>query len=334
MLLGVVRNPFARGGRAASSQRRARFASLVGEYGEVVDTRSLEELRAAVMRLAPRATHFVSDGGDGALHWLLNEVRSALGDRDLANGPVFVPTPGGTIHFVARKVGTRGSSEAILRALAQAAAANRPPAERRLDSLHIQGAHHDGSAFDRVGFALAAGGVGLRFFDKYDEEPRPGPLAIARVISRSVAGLALDKAGLGSREHARRAALLFEPTRARVVIDGEKLPYRTHGAIHAGAFDMNLGGVLRVFPLARQPGVLHFQAGAISPVAMIASLPALASGGAIRAPGLRDVAGHCMRVEAEGDERLALVIDGERFPGLRWIEVRPGPRIRVACIRA
>jgi hypothetical protein len=52
---------------------------------------------------------------------------------------------------------------------------------------------------------------------------------------------------------------LFRPTRAKVIIDGEDVATRMHTALHAGAFDVNLGGVLRVFPQAREPGVLQFQ---------------------------------------------------------------------------
>lgn len=334
MYLGVVLNPLARKNRSAMAERLARIERVVGPWGEVVQTDSLAALRPAVERLAPRVTHFVSDGGDGALHWLLNEVRAVLGgDENAARWPAFVPTNGGTIDFVAHKAGVRGRSEAILRVLSGAAAAKRPPPEVRLDSMRLTGVHADGAPFDRIGFALAAGGVGLRFFDKYYEDPSPSPMTIVRVISRTVTDFALEKAGKRPNGRASWAAHLFRPTTARVVIDGEELPYHTHGGIHAAAFDVNLGGVLRVFPLAKQPGVLHFQAGDISPAGMITNLPALVAGGAIRAPGLRDTAGTCMEIEAEGDELLAPVIDGERFTSLRRLEVRPGPTIRVAVVR-
>jgi len=67
----------------------------------------------------------------------------------------------------------------------------------------------------------------------------------------------------------------------RVTIDGEEVPGRTHGAIHAGSIDISLGGVFRVFPLAHDDGALHFQAGEIVPKEMIFALPSLARGGAI-----------------------------------------------------
>lgn len=336
MYLGVVLNPLARKNRSVSPDRYARIERIVGPWGEVVRTESLAALRPAVERLLPRVTHLVSDGGDGALHWLLNEVRAVSGgDASAASWPRFVPTNGGTIDFVAHKAGVRGRSEAILRVLVGAAATRRPPPEVALDTLLLEGERADGARFDRLGFALAAGGVGQRFFDKYYEDPNPSPLTIMRVIGRTVGDFALERAGRRSNGRPSYAAHLFRSTRARVVIDGEELPMRQHAALHAGAFDVNLGGVIRVFPLARERGALHFQAGEISPLRMIGSLPALARGGAIRAPHLRDTSGSCMEIEALDDEELLTpVIDGERFDGLRRLAVRAGPEVRIAHVAA
>lgn len=333
MYLGVILNPLARKNRKVPPEAYARVEWLVGPWGEVVRTDSLAALRPAVERMLPKVTHFVSDGGDGALHWLINEVRTvAGGDASAREWPAFIPTNGGTIDFVAHKAGVHGRTEAILRALIDRAAARAPIPDVRLDTLHLKGVHQDGTDFDRVGFAVAAGGVGLRFFDKYYEDPSPSPMTIVRIISRAVADLARDRVGRPSR--ASYAAHLFRPTPARVVIDGEELHARRHGGIHAGAFDVNLGGVLRVFPLARERGVVHFQAGEISPLNMVRNLPALARGGAIRAPHFRDVAGRCMEIDADPGEPLDPVIDGERFAHLRRLEVRPGPEVRIACASA
>ncbi len=389
MYVGVVLNPLARKNRRGSSARFSRIERTLGGCGEVVRTDSLDALRPAVERLLPRATHLVSDGGDGALHWMINEVRAVSGgDASAASWPVFVPTNGGTIDFVAHKAGIRGRSEAIVRALVDAEMSSAPPPTVSLDTLHLTGELGDGGAFDRVGFALAAGGVGQRFFDKYYEDPEPTPATIVRVITRTVSDFARERLGrlpsMSSEEVATRsgrlstpisgasllenalhflrgrasdldadcsaipvttsasdiqgreswAAHLFRPTAARVVIDGEELAERLHAGLHAGAFDVNLGGVVRVFPLAKEPGVLHFQAGAISPAGMIANLPALVRGGAIRGPHLRDTAGARMQIEALDEDLLDPVIDGERFRGLRALDITLGPRVRIARVRA
>lgn len=316
MYLGVVVNPFARKNRGMAADRSAALRRIVGPWGEVHETDCLNDLRGVVAGLYPRASHLVSDGGDGALHWLVNEMLVRVDDPQ--RWPVFVPTNGGAIDFVARKAGLRGRADAILRDLTAAAQANRPPPEVQLDTLELLGETVDGATFHRVGFALAAGGVGNRFFDKYYEHDDPGRGTIARVIARAVGEYAVSRAGE-----------LFTPTHARVVIDGEQVPTRTHNALHAGAFDVNLGGVIRIFPRAREAGVLHFQAGEISPGKIIAHLPALVAGGAIRGDRLRDISGREMVIEAD-NEPLSPIVDGERFTGIVRLTVRAGPRIRIA----
>jgi hypothetical protein len=169
--------------------------------------------------------------------------------------------------------------------------------------------------------------VGQRFFDRYYQDKNPGAGTIVRVVARTVASLAATP--LGGGEYARA---MFRPHRARAWIDGEEVPVEAHGALNAGAFEVNLGGVFRVFPLAREPGALHFQAGAIAPLAIVANIPQLVRGGAILAPGFRDVRGREMVLEAIGDEPLRPVIDGEIYEGLRRIEITRGPTIRVAKV--
>ncbi len=325
MYLGVVLNPLACKNRANTKDRCARFRHIVGPWGEVHESRSLDDLGEIVAGLLPRASHLVSDGGDGTLHWLINEVRSQVADPQ--RWPAFVPSRAGTIDFVARKARVRGQTDSILSALAEAARSDQPPPEVQLDTLSIDGRSVDGASFQRVGFALAAGGVGCRFFDRYYEAPNPGPAAVIRVIAGTIGDMAASAVlpGRASRPD------IFRPTRAKVVIDGEEVPTRMHNALHAGAFDVNLGGVLRVFSQAREPGVLQFQAGEMSPAEIIAQLPALVFGAGVRADRLRDTAGRKMAITVEnGDEPLSPIIDGERFVGLDQLVVSVGPRVRIA----
>jgi hypothetical protein len=67
----------------------------------------------------------------------------------------------------------------------------------------------------------------------------------------------------------------------------------------------------------------------ISPTKIIAHLPALVAGGAIRSDRLRDVGGREMLIEAE-NEPLSPIIDAERFTGIVRLAVRAGPCIRIA----
>ncbi|OBI46133.1 diacylglycerol/lipid kinase family protein [Mycobacterium colombiense] len=327
MYLGVIVNPKARKNRAASADRIAELRRIVGSRGEVHETNSIEELRDAIRQLAPRVTHLVGDGGDGALHWLINEIERCISDPQ--RWPTFVPTNGGSVNAVARKARVRGRPEAIIRALTAAAEADQPPPDVSLDTLVLDGETADGAAFHRLCFGLAAGGVGNRFYDRYYDSPDHGRLAVARVIGRSFGDYITSKVAPGRVKTPNYAAILFTPTRARVVIDGDEVPSRTHSLLHAGAIDLRIGGPFRLFPKASEPGALHFQAGNLRPSKIVAQLPTALTNGMLRGEGLRDVIGHEMIIEAE-DEPLSPIIDGERFLGIVKLVARAGPRIRIA----
>lgn len=322
--VALVLNPHSRKNRGRD--RAARLREMLGARGDVHVTRAVEELTPILERiLGDDLECLVSDGGDGALHCALNAALPII-ERRGTTLPVVLPTNGGTIDFVARKAGVHGNAEALVARLVRALDRGPLPIEI-VDSMEVRGVHVGGTQFRRIGFAMAAGGVGQRFFDKYYADPEPGAATIVSVVARTIASLAA--APLGGGEYARS---MFRPHHARVWIDGEELVVREHGALHAGAFEVNLGGVFRVFPLAREPGALHFQAGALSALGAVANIPQLVRGGAIVAPGMRDVRGDEMIVEALGDEPLRPVIDGEIYEGLRRIEVRRGPTVRIARV--
>jgi len=327
MYLGVIVNPKARKNRAVSRDRLAELGRIVGPWGEVHETNSIEELRDTIQQLAPRVTHLVGDGGDGALHWLINEIEPCIGDPQ--RWPAFVPTNGGSVNAVARKARVRGRPETIIRALASAAETDQPPPEESLDTLVLDGETADGAAFHRLCFGLAAGGVGNRFYDRYYDSPDHGRLAVARVIARSLGDYLTSKVAPSRVKTPNYASILFTPTRARVVIDGDEVPSRTHSLLHAGAIDLRIGGPLRLFPKASEPGALHFQAGNLRPSRIVAQLPMALTNGKLRGKGLRDVNGDEMTIEAE-DETLSPIIDGERFLGIVRLVARAGPRIRIA----
>ncbi|OBB92101.1 diacylglycerol kinase family protein [Mycobacterium sp. 852002-40037_SCH5390672] len=327
MYLGVIVNPKARKNRAASRDRIAELRRIVGPWGQVHETNSIEELRDTIQQIAPRVTHLVGDGGDGALHWLINEIEHCISDP--RRWPTFVPTNGGSVNAVARKARVRGRPEAIIRALTAAAETDQPPPEVSLDTLVLDGETSDGAAFHRVCFGLAAGGVGNRFYDRYYDSPDHGRLAVARVIARSFGDYLTSKIAPSRVKTPNYASILFTPTRARVVIDGDEVPSRTHSLLHAGAIDLRIGGPFRLFPKASEPGALHFQAGHLRPSRIVAQLPTALTNGMLRGDGLRDVNGHEMIIEAE-DEPLSPIIDGERFLGIVKLVARAGPRIRIA----
>ena len=122
-------------------------------HGVRYQSRSLDDLGEIVAGLLPRASHLVSDGGDGTLHWLINEVRSQVADPE--RWPAFVPSRAGTIDFVARKARVRRRADPIVSALAAAAKLDQSPPEYS-STLCKSTADRSTERVQRVGFALAA----------------------------------------------------------------------------------------------------------------------------------------------------------------------------------
>jgi diacylglycerol kinase family enzyme len=317
----VLVNPRARRlrrGRLAADQVQA----ILGRTGDVVITKDLAHLREVLeAQLDPGVACVVTVGGDGALHWALNLARPIAASRGRTLPP-FLPARSGTIDFVARKVGLEGSPASILERLAQRLREGRSVERRALPSARFVFEHTDGSRSDVLGFAAAIGGIGVRFFDQYYAHPDPSPATILSVIARAVAGLPLGTT------HAKE---MFRPQRAKVRVDGEAVPSEVHSGIHVGAFDLDLGGVLRVFPLARD-GKLDVHAGVLEPAQIIASLPALATGGVLRGERFVDQAATRFEVEAGDDEPLRPILDGERYPDTARVTIEPGPAIDVAVV--
>ncbi len=341
--VGIIVNPNSRKNRGRSD-RSEKLQRIVGDYGIVRQTRDIEEISPVLAEFVDRGVHYwVSDGGDGALHWMINKG-SVLTCPDVLPGRpdifphVIVPTNGGTIDFVAKKARIKGYTEDIVEKLVRMKSRGLDCNLVEIDSLRIEGmikTERGIEPFEKIGFATAIGGIGQRFFDKYYAEERLGPLAIVNVIAKAVSSFLLN-AVPGNRVFPSRlkdyAGEIFKPEEATVIIDGQKLEYETWGAIHAGSLDINLGGVIRVFGMAEEEGALQFQAGSITPIEMITNLPNLFRGTKIKSRRLCDTIGSKMSVFAENEAGLRPVIDGELFEGVMEIHVSAGPKIRVPSI--
>jgi len=327
--VGAILNANAKKNRR-QPELAARLRDLLGPRGHVLVTRSLDELRPAILELlGDGAGVLLSAGGDGALHQMQNVLLDLRDEGRLAELPPLLPTNGGTIDFVARKTGIRGDAVTIARRLLSELEAGRRPEVTAVPSLELQVETAD-ERRRRVGFALAAGGVGQRFFEQYYALDDPGPLDIVRVVANVTASLTARTLGVRtSPAVARHSEAIFEPTPARVFIDGEQVRATRHSALHAGAFDVNLGGVFKVFPLAADEGRLHFHAGESRPWEIIAQIPRLATGRLLSAEGLEERAGAEMIIEAT-ERPLSPVIDGEIYEGVTRLEVRQGEPVSIA----
>lgn len=340
MQIGVITNPNSRKNKG-KPDRAARLQSIVGNLGEVHETRTLESIKPVLREfLRKRARYWVADGGDGALHWMVRMGMEVLQEEEFAGRsvplPLTMPTNGGTIDFIAGNVGIKGDAEGLLATLRGKIEAGHRVEETEVDSMVIDGveAGPDGDVpFRTWGFAVAAGGIGQRFFSKYYEDADPNPRTIVKVVTRAVMSLPVAMTPLGRLPMLRPlgafAEQMFRPTKAKVTLDGMVLPGDEFTGIHVASMSINLGNVLKFFGKADQPGLMNAIVGTPSPWAIARNLPRMARGAEMVGREVLDRPCRELVLEATGGELLEPVIDGEYYRNLRRISFRVGPRVRI-----
>jgi hypothetical protein len=251
-----------------------------------------------------------------------------------------LPTNGGTIDFVANNVGLKGDAEGLLAALCKNVERNLRIEDTEVDSMVIDGIQVvDGAdvAFRTYGFGSAAGGVGQRFFAKYNANPDPNPRTIMKIVANTVASAPialspLSRLPLGP--WTSYAKDVFAPAHCKVMIDGMRLPGDRFTGVHIASMSINLGNLLRFFGKADQPGLMNAIVGTPTPWAIIRNLPRMARGEEMRGRNILDRPCREMSLEACGDELLAPIIDGELYPDVKQLVFRIGPRVRIPKVVA
>jgi diacylglycerol kinase family enzyme len=339
MQVGVITNPNSRKNKG-KADRAAHLQSIIGALGEVRQTPSPEAIKPVLRDFLRRKAQFwVSDGGDGALHWMLRMGQEVLQEEEFqgCSLPLALPTNGGSIDFVAHNVGIRGNAESILARLRTSLERGQQIEEVEVDSMAIDGVEvtPEGEVpFQTLGFAVAAGGVGQRFFGKLFEAGRHTSGVIASIVAKTVISYPVAYSPLRHlpgmprlfREYARD---LFKPTRARCTLDGEELPWTDCTGIHIASMSINLGGVLRFFKHAEVAGQLAAIVGAPTPYEIIRNVPRMHLGLKMVSDTVIDAPCREMTLEALGDELMGPIIDGEYYPNVRSIRFRVGPRVHI-----
>lgn len=345
MQIGVITNPNSRKNKNRPD-RAARLQQIVGAYGDVRQTASVDSIKPALRDfLRSRAQYWVADGGDGALHWMLRSGLEVLQEDEFRGAklslPLTLPTKGGTIDFVANNVGIEGDAEGILAALRSRLEHGLRVEETEVDSMAIDGVRvgEDGQdeTFLTYGFASAAGGIGQRFYSKYYAEKDPNPRTIVKVIANTVASMPvalspLRKLPLG--QLSTYAADMFAPTACKVTIDGMVLPGEAFTGVHIASMSINLGNVLKFFGKADNAGLLNAIVGTPTPWAILRNLPRMARGGEMVGRDLLDRPCRELTMTAVGDELLAPIIDGEYYRNVKSLTFRVGPRVRIPKVVA
>jgi diacylglycerol kinase family enzyme len=344
MEIGVITNPNSRKNRNRPD-RAERLQKIVGSLGEVHETSSIDSIKPVLREfLRKQARYWVADGGDGALHWMLRMGMEVLQEDEFVDQsmtlPMTLPTKGGTIDFVANNVGIKGDAEGILGTLGRSIERSTIIEEIDVDSMSIDGVQIiDGVEvpFRTYGFASAAGGVGQRFYAKYYSDKDPNPRTIMKVVANTVASAPialspLSKLPLGILS--TYAKDVFNPTRCKVQMDGMVLPGDSFTGVHVASMSINLGGVLRFFGKADQPGLMNALVGTPSPWGIIRNLPRMARGQDMRGRNILDRPCREMTIEATTDELLEPIIDGEYYRNVKKLVFHIGPRVRIPKVVA
>src|SRR3954468_8322577 len=91
MQIGVITNPNSRKNKGRPDRAR-RLQSIVGNLGEVHETRSLESIKPVLRDfLRKRARYWVADGGDGALHWMFRMGMEVMQEDEFREQGVTMP---------------------------------------------------------------------------------------------------------------------------------------------------------------------------------------------------------------------------------------------------
>ena len=344
MQIGVITNPNSRKNRNRPD-RAERLQRIVGSFGEVHETSSIESIKPVLRDfLRKRARYWVADGGDGALHWMLRMGMEVLQEDEFVDQsislPMTLPTKGGTIDFVANNVGIEGDAEGILGTLRRTIERGTIIEETEVDSMSIDGVQLvDGveTEFRTYGFASAAGGVGQRFYAKYYADADPNPRTIVKVLANTVASAPialspLSRLPLGKLSTYARE--VFAPTRCKVTLDGMILPSTEFTGVHVASMSINLGNVLRFFGKADQPGLMNALVGTPTAWGIIRNLPRMARGQDMRGRNILDRPCREMTIEANSDELLEPIIDGEYYRNIKRLSFRVGPRVRIPKVVA
>lgn len=344
-MIGVITNPNSRRNRRYPGQKKRLLAAVRGQ-GEVIATQSVDEIAPAVMGLLDRGYRYlVADGGDGALHWMINSLADTLGPEQAAEAAIFVPTAGGTVDFVAKAIGLKGAGAQVVRSLARRVAAGKPVPTRPVQSAILEGKQRleDGSEvnFRRIGFGNALAGYGANFFIPfYAGDAGRGALRIIATCG-AMFGAATTRYLVPDSlkpERLKDAEEVFlRPAHAEVEVDGEQLrnqdgsPMLIHNALQCASIPLNLSGVFRVFPLAGA-GRMHIHAGRVTPAEMFRIMPHLATGRTVShiVPTAYDDSGSSMNIRCLNGTALDPVIDGELYWGITELKVTMGPRFMMA----
>jgi hypothetical protein len=347
-VIGVVINPFSRRNRGQTGLKR-KLERLLGDHGRVVETYSTDAIIPALKQFADEGRkYWVADGGDGALHWMINGACRYFGPQRATEIARYVPTGGGSVDFVAKALGIERDPQRVLARLVATISKGGEPKYVPVRSMECSGTQRlfgdSHEPFRRFAFATAFAGYGANFFGPLHEgSGEKSPARIAALMGAAfgaAAGRVVFQgplAGLKPRALAKAEYDFLHPLRAEVQIDGE--PQRDHTGkvletftvLQCAALPLSIAGILRVFPLANNEQ-LHAHAGLVTGAQAGRVWPLLMTGKRVQhlLPDAYDGPARSISVRCLAGDEMNPVLDGEVFFRLESLTATLGPIFEMA----
>lgn len=341
--LGIITNPYA-GKNASSSHRSKELQRVIGQYGLVKESRNIDQLKSILSEFAAhKVPYIVCDGGDGTIHWVINtylEVLHTHKREAIENAmPIFVPTNGGTIDFLARKVGAQGGTFKILKRLNKLFAASEIPKPVALRTFMMEGKYtkeHLGKAYRKLAFSGALAGIAQKFFNKYYESHKPSMQTIIEVITKTFTSTAFKGSwfeGYVPKDVAGYSSDVFDPVGVEVRVDGKQVPFKRINTLNVGSIAIEIKGLIKLFANADRDKKLHMHVGFLEPFEVFANLGNLFAGNDYTGKQLVQTTAETIEILSKEPQGLNPCLDGELFTGMATAKLTIGPNIRFLGIR-
>jgi len=336
--IGIVTNPYA-GKNAAHSHRSKELAKIIGKYGIVKESRNIDQLKSILSEFAAhKIPYIVCDGGDGTIHWMVNTWLEILGTskRDAIESqmPIFIPTNGGTIDFIARKVGAHGGTYKILKKLHKLLEADELPKPQPLRSFMLEGKYtkeHMGASYRKLAFAGALAGIAQKFFNKYYEDGKPSLQTVVEVITKTFTSTAFKGSwfeGYVPKDVVGYSNQIFDPIAADVKIDGKAVPFKKINTLNVGSIAIEIKSLLKLFANADRDKKLHMHVGYLEPLEVFANLGNLFAGTDYTGKALVQTTADTLEIVSRESEGINPCLDGELFTGMATMKATVGPQIK------
>jgi diacylglycerol kinase family enzyme len=242
--IGVIINPHASGNRKGAGPRERRMADVVGAFGWVRLTPTIDAIDDVAREFHDRGIDILAIcGGDGSDHCTLTAFHRVWGSTKL---PLLLPLRAGTINYVADATGgRRGTPEQVLARVVRDYRRGNTHVITERDVLRVNGSE--------VGFLLSFG-TAVNYLRAYYALERQGPWAATKLLGRLMAS-----AMAGT--HLSRA--VFQVVEADVECDGEPLPFRLFPFFFAGTVDRIALGFQPTYLGNRKRGYFHVVGGPV-----------------------------------------------------------------------